>query len=207
MKNLPSNWTNLKVKVDKLDARKLVPVPVSLCTLNAAVKNDIVKKDVYNAQIKDIEDKMPGIINLAIKATLNARINEVIYEILNITNLANTTTALAAVSNLVKKLTITQKFMKLKRKLLIIIVINIWLRTQELNKLTLENFAARLAQANLASKNDIANFAKKTDLDDKLKNLNKNVISNKKNMYLLRMNLMNRMKIWWNVRKKCWKYN
>ena len=207
MKNLPSNWTNLKVKVDKLDARKLVPVPVSLCTLNAAVKNDIVKKDVYNAQIKDIEDKMPGIINLAIKATLNARINEVIYEILNITNLANTTTALAAVSNLVKKLTITQKFMKLKRKLLIIIVINIWLRTQELNKLTLENFAARLPQANLASKNDIANFAKKTDLDDKLKNLNKNVISNKKNMYLLRMNLMNRMKIWWNVRKKCWKYN
>ena len=46
MKNLPSNWTNLKVKVDKLDARKLVPVPVSLCPLNAAVKNDIVKKDV-----------------------------------------------------------------------------------------------------------------------------------------------------------------
>ena len=99
MKNLPSNWTNLKVKVDKLDARKLVPVPVSLCTLNAAVKNDIVKKDVYNAQIKDIEDKIPGIINLTIKATLNARINEVIYEILNITNLANTATALAAVEN------------------------------------------------------------------------------------------------------------
>ena len=41
------------------------------------------------------------------------------------------------------------------------------------------NFAARLAPANLASKNDIANFIKKTDFDDKLKNLNKKVTSNK----------------------------
>ena len=31
----------------------------------------------------------------------------------------------------------------------------------EFNKLTSENFAARLAQANLASKNDIANFLKR----------------------------------------------
>ena len=37
----------------------------------------------------------------------------------------------------------------------------------------------RLAQANLASKNDFANFVKKTDLDDKLKNLNKKLSSNK----------------------------
>ena len=33
--------------------------------------------------------------------------------------------------------------------------------THEFNKLTSENFAARLAQANLASKNDIANFLKR----------------------------------------------
>ena len=42
-----------------------------------------------------------------------------------------------------------------------------------------QNFAASLAQANLASKNDIANFAKKTDFDGKLKNWNKKVTSNK----------------------------
>ena len=36
-----------------------------------------------------------------------------------------------------------------------------------------------LAQANLASKNDIVNFLKKKDFDKKLKNLNKNVTSNK----------------------------
>ena len=42
-----------------------------------------------------------------------------------------------------------------------------------------ENFAARLAQAKLATKNDIANFVKKTYFDKKLKNINKKVTSNK----------------------------
>ena len=49
----------------------------------------------------------------------------------------------------------------------------------KVNKLTAENFASRLAQANLAGKNDIVNFLKKTDFDDKLKHLNKKVTSNK----------------------------
>ena len=40
--------------------------------------------------------------------------------------------------------------------------------TAEFNKLTAENFTARLAQANLASKSNITNFVKKTDFDDKL---------------------------------------
>ena len=38
---------------------------------------------------------------------------------------------------------------------------------------------SRLEKLNLARKNDIANFMKKTDFDNKLKNLNKNVTSNK----------------------------
>ena len=54
-----------------------------------------------------------------------------------------------------------------------------YITTPEINKLTAENFATRLAQANLASKSDIANFVKKTDFDDKLKNLNKKVTSSK----------------------------
>ena len=41
--------------------------------------------------------------------------------------------------------------------------------TQELNNLTVENFAARLAQAKLATKDDTANLIKKNVLD-KLKN-------------------------------------
>ena len=43
--------------------------------------------------------------------------------------------------------------------------------TSEFNGLTAENITARLAQANLASKNDIDNFVKMTDFDDKLKDL------------------------------------
>ena len=45
--------------------------------------------------------------------------------------------------------------------------------------MTAENVTARIAQANSACKSAIANFVKKTDFDDKLKNLNKNVTSNK----------------------------
>ena len=42
-----------------------------------------------------------------------------------------------------------------------------------------ENFASRLAQANLASKNDIVASVKKTDFDNKLKHLKKEITSNK----------------------------
>ena len=42
-----------------------------------------------------------------------------------------------------------------------------YITTQEFNKLTSENFTARLKQANLGSKNDIANFVKKTDFENK----------------------------------------
>ena len=52
--------------------------------------------------------------------------------------------------------------MKLKRKLLIMIMINILL----LQNFFSENFAARLKQANLASKGDIANLVIKTDFDN-----------------------------------------
>ena len=51
--------------------------------------------------------------------------------------------------------------------------------TLEFNKFTAENFAARSAQTNLATKNGIAALVKKADFHDKLKNVNKNVTSNK----------------------------
>ena len=54
-----------------------------------------------------------------------------------------------------------------------------YITTQEFNKLTAENFAARLALANLENKNDIAKFVNKADFDEKLKNLNKKFTWNK----------------------------
>ena len=56
---------------------------------------------------------------------------------------------------------------------------NNYIITPEFNKLTTENFTTRIKLANLAIKGDIADFVKKTDFDDKLKNLNKKVTSNK----------------------------
>ena len=64
MKNVPAGLNSLKSKVDKLDIDKLVPVTIDLNKLSGVVKNDAVKKDVHNAKIKNIEEKIPDITNL-----------------------------------------------------------------------------------------------------------------------------------------------
>ena len=48
---LKSNLANLKNEVDKLDIDMLVPVPVDLSKLSNVVKNEVVKKTVYNKLI------------------------------------------------------------------------------------------------------------------------------------------------------------
>ena len=65
----------MKSKLDKVDVDKLVPVPIDLSKLSDVIKNDVVEKDVYNAKIKNIDDKIPDITNLATNASLNAKIN------------------------------------------------------------------------------------------------------------------------------------
>ena len=45
---LKANLARLKTKVDKLNIDKLVPVPVDLSKFSDAVKNDVVKKAVYD---------------------------------------------------------------------------------------------------------------------------------------------------------------
>ena len=45
---LKKNLASLKTEVDKLDTDKLVPVPVDLSKLSDVIKNDVVKKDVYD---------------------------------------------------------------------------------------------------------------------------------------------------------------
>ena len=82
-------------------------------------------------------------------------------EIPDITNLV-TTTALTAVenkipnvSNLVKKTDYNTKINEIEKKITDHDH-DKYITTPEFNKLTSENFAARLKQANLASKSDIA---------------------------------------------------
>ena len=98
----------------------LLHVPVDLSKISYIVRNNNVKKDVYNTKFKNIEDKIPDITKLATNTTLNAKINEVKCQITSINNLATTTVLTSVenkipnVSNLVEKLTITQKLVIFK---------------------------------------------------------------------------------------------
>ena len=80
--NVPSNLSNLKSKVDKLDVNKLVSVDLS--KVSDVVKNDVIKKYVYYAKIKNIEDKIPDLTNLATNTIFNAK-NKIKNKIPNIT--------------------------------------------------------------------------------------------------------------------------
>ena len=88
----------------------------------------MLKRDAYDDKLKDIEDKIPHIINLATKTTVNGKTNEVKNEIPNITNFP-TTTALTAVKNKVPD------YSK-------------YITTPEFNKLNAQSFASRLVQSN-----------------------------------------------------------
>ena len=77
IKNVPTNLSNLKIEVDKLDLGKLQTPPVDLSKLRNAVKNDVVKKGAYSANIKNIEGEVPDTTNLTTKTILKAKINEV----------------------------------------------------------------------------------------------------------------------------------
>ena len=88
MKNVRSNLSNLKNDVDKLNVDKLVPVPVDLSKLSDVVKNNFVKKDVYNAKIKNIQDKILDISNLNTNDSRNVKVTVVKGERSIITSLA-----------------------------------------------------------------------------------------------------------------------
>ena len=90
-----------------------------------------------------MKNKIPNITNLATTADLTTVENKI-----------------RNVSNLVEKTDYKTKSSEIKNKITTDHDHNKYITTQEFNKLTLEHFTARLAQANLASKKDIANFVK-----------------------------------------------
>ena len=51
---LKTNFANLKTEVDKLDIDKLVPIPADLSKLSNLVKNDVVKKIVYDKLVPKV---------------------------------------------------------------------------------------------------------------------------------------------------------
>ena len=117
------------------------------------VKNEVVKKTEYDAKIKNIEDKIPDISNLATKSNLNTKINEVKNEIPSITGLA-TTSALTAVenkipsiSNLVKKTDYDTKVGEIENKM---INLNRKIVSSKTSDISIENELKRLKTFDLS---------------------------------------------------------
>ena len=145
---LKTNLASLKTEVNKLDIDKLAPVLVDLSKLSDVVKDDVVKKTVYDELVAkvnnidtsdfvlktnyqtdktELEKKISDVGNLVKKAKLTEFENK----IPDVSSLA-TKVALTAVENKIsdvsrlvkKKKTITQKLQKLKTNLLTISMTN-----------------------------------------------------------------------------------
>ena len=73
LKNCASGLRTLKSKIDKLNIVKLETTLADLIKLGDGVKNQVVTKIKYNdieRYIKEIEEKIPDITNLAAKLLL-----------------------------------------------------------------------------------------------------------------------------------------
>ena len=116
---LKTNLASLKTEVDKLDIDELVPVLVDLSKLSDVVKNDVVKKTVYDKLVAkldnidtsgfvlktkydtdkpEIENKIPDTSGLVKKTDYNTKITEIECKIPDVSILV-TNTALTTVEN------------------------------------------------------------------------------------------------------------
>ena len=175
---LKTNLANLKTEVDKLDIDKLATLPVDLSKLSNVVKNDVVKKTVYDKLVAKVDNiDTSGLVK---KTDYNTKITETKDKIPDISGLA-TKTALTTVENkipsisgLVKKTDYNTKITDIENKL------NNhnhdkYVTTSEFNTLAANVFNGRLAQANLITK---------TDFDAKLSSLNRKITANKTKHFL-----------------------
>ena len=147
---LKANLANLKTEVDKLDIDKLVPVPVDLSKLSNVVKDDVVKKAVYDKLVSKVNNIDTS--KFVLKTKYQADKAELEKKTFDVTDLAEKTklaeletkmpdvsglatkTALTAVENkmtnvssLVKNSNYDTKISELEKNLLIIIMTSILL--------------------------------------------------------------------------------
>ena len=200
---LKSNLANLKV--DKLYIDKLVPIPVDLSKLSDVIKNEVVKKDVYDKLVtkvnnidtsgfvlktkydtdkSELENKIPDTSGLVKKTDYNTKITEIEGKIPDISNLAtkaaltSVENKIPSVNNFVKKADYDTKVTEIENKL------NNnhdkYIDTSEFNKLAVDIFNARIAQANLITK---------TDFDFKLSSIHKKITKNKTDYLLVQNDL------------------
>ena len=135
------NLANLKTEVDKVDIEKLVTVPIDLTKVSNAVKNEVVKKTMYDklvAKVNNIDtsgfvlktkydvDKQSQkrkflILVSQLNSDYNAKISELENKIPSISGLVTTSPLTAAenrissVSNIVKKTDCDTKISELEK--------------------------------------------------------------------------------------------
>ena len=106
---LKTNLATLNTEFDKLDIAKLAPVPVDLSKLSDVVKNDFIKKDVYDKLVSkvdnidtsgfvlktnhdtdksELDNKIADTSGLVKNTDYNAKINNIEGKIPDISNLA-----------------------------------------------------------------------------------------------------------------------
>ena len=189
---LKTDLVNLKTEVYKLDIDKLVPVPVDLSKLSDVVKNDVVKKAVYNklvvkvnkidtndfvSQTKyqtdktELEKKIPNVTDFIKEAKITELENKTpdISNLATNTALTNIENKIPSVSNLVKETDYNTKITEIENNLTDHNH-DKYIATPELNTLAADVFNARIAKTNLITK---------TDFDAKLSSLNRKITTNK----------------------------
>ena len=188
--SLKTNLASLKTEVDKLDIDKLAPVPINVSKLSDVVKNDVVKKTVYDklvaklnsintsafvlktkydADKTELEKKILDTSGFFKKADYNIKNTEIEGKIPDVINLA-TRTALTTVENKTPDVSSLVVDYEIKvteiEKELTGHNHDKYITTPEFNTLAAGIFNARLAQANLVSKADFDN--KVSSLDSKI---------------------------------------
>ena len=106
---LKANSSSLKTEVDKLDIDKLVPIPNDLSKLSNVVKNDVVKKAVYNKLVAKVDNIDTS--DFALKTKYNTDKTELENKILD-------------TSGLVKKTNYNTKITELENKILILVILH-----------------------------------------------------------------------------------
>ena len=154
---LKTNLANSKIEVDELNIDKLVPIPPDLSKLSNVVKNDVVKKIVFDklvAKVNNIDSS-----DFVLKTNFNTKISELENKIPDISNLT-TKTALTifenkipSTSNLIKKTDYDTKITEIEKKLTDH-KHDECVDTSKFNTLATNVFNTRIAQANLITKTD-----------------------------------------------------
>ena len=168
--NVPTSLNNLKTKLDDLDVGKLNTVPIDLKTLGDVVANEVVKNTKFNTlktKVNNLEKKIPDATTLihtnqynTDKQNLEKKIGDVDkkYQIrtsglvtatvLN-TKISKVENKIPKNSGLVTTTVLNTKISEVENK-----IHDTYITTPEFNRLTAENFKARLKQANLVTKTD-----------------------------------------------------